>query len=233
MKNQKISRKKLILLISIVSLLIIGLVISIIWLKSRKTESTTEVLQKEYEISFVTNVLPHVKNIISLEEFDNLVLENKVMEAYRQFRKEESVTIIYYFINIKDQPKDEYYLSYVPSNHSFIVPVGLSMIYFDPATYLIQNNKAPVWTIPTSPMQPQRDWLTSVFIPIFVVIILVGGLIFLLFYGFGRNKFTKVQLQEAKKPVYFPDAGGVDEAIEESREVAEIIRAKWQAGGEK
>lgn len=166
---------------------------------------------------------------VNLTDFTELLDKDEIEAVYLTQKEREYGSVGIYYIKIK--AKEGYYLVQVPpgAGYSILTAEGWSVV--DLNNYLYDLSRKiygrhiavkVLSAVPKLPPDKTQFIILGVFLVVFVLITF-----FLIRPGGILGGFGKARTQDMKKPVYFEDVGGIDEALEESKEVAELIKVKW------
>lgn len=228
---RKIGKKNIVFIIIVITFILAAGGFSSWWFILSKQIPSPEDTTFQDDKLIAEGIAKNFMGTIILSDFKERLEKHEIEKVYRQNPTRVSGIVIYY---IKFKGENGYYLVKATTNEQVYVdtPLGkgptlldLQLSAGERLIYGIDISHDILTTVPRIPF----DKNMIIFILIFVVVIvLVSWLLFgRMMRGGGLGGFGKANTPEMKKTVYFEDVGGVDEALEESKEVIELIRAKW------
>lgn len=222
--------------IPLISLFVILAISGIWWFVSSQSANNPQSLVEKADQLIAVEIAKNFKGEITIDEFKTLLDEHRVEKVYHQYREKGYGSVIEYYIKLKGEKG--YYYSQATIGTGYMVPTTLGVAIYPLNDYLAQG----AWilfgdeiefklltTTPSVPTDKTMLLIMGVSLLVFILLIwLLGGRLMR-----GNGGFTKAQQQEVKKAVYFADVGGVDEALEESKEVVEMIKAQGDGKNDK
>lgn len=227
----KLREKKV--FIPLIVVLVILMAIGTWWfVSSRQADSPDDMIVKNDKL-IAKEIYDNYKGEIALSEFKERMekrdAEHRLKKVYRQYREKEYGSMVKYWVQFAGD--DGYYLVHATPGEQVLIDTALGKSAFPLDTELSTGERVfygqsvyykLLTTVPRAPFPKEQ------------IYILIGTLLFfsLIFYfifwrgGLGSGKFGKARTQDIKKPVYFADVGGIDEALEESREVVRMIKGE-------